>query len=29
VAPVAIAVGARFAGGVTVGEYFPFAVEVP
>jgi hypothetical protein len=29
VAPVAIAAGVRFPGGVTVGEYFPFAVVVP
>ena len=29
VAPVAIAVGARFAGGQVYGEQFPFAVVVP
>lgn len=29
VAPVAIAAGVRFAGGVTVAEQFAFAVEVP
>ena len=29
VAPVAVAVGARFAGGAVVGTQFPFAVTVP
>jgi len=29
VAPVAVAVGARFAGGGVVGAQFPFAVRVP